>query len=337
MTTLAASRNAWTAALDGMRVWQPTYKPSLVLALTRLFEQSWIQGSEFAMDSKLSDEFDAILLLHGGLIGRGRVFQPLRFMSVRKGGSDQLWEKVPNSNDFRIREPYLPVLLGSDGRTWLRHELAQWLASRNDPVALALGELIEDDLDSRAAIEKLLRVSRAGLDQAGNTGDRPSSLVSLGFRGHEFGSQESLDLAAQMIDAIRAGDTEMKFLDTQSKRRVGQGAFHTWTIANFDGWCGFCPTKGVGLVEAAHILSVKDHPERGMDPRNGIALCPSHHRAFDQDLVWVDRASIRYATTPDFELEGLKAGTREKMQTPHASPDLDALRAHATRAARKWQ
>ncbi len=184
MTTLAASRNAWTAALDGMRVWQPTYKPSLVLALTRLFEQSWIQGSEFAMDSKLSDEFDAILLLHGGLIGRGRVFQPLRFMSVRKGGSDQLWEKVPNSNDFRIREPYLPVLLGSDGRTWLRHELAQWLASRNDPVALALGELIEYDLDAMAAIAMLPRGPRARLDQAGNTGRAYDRRVVYGWSTH---------------------------------------------------------------------------------------------------------------------------------------------------------
>lgn len=43
----------------------------------------------------------------------------------------------------------------------------------------------------------------------------------------------------------------------------------------------------LGLVEAAHILPVAA-PESVDDVRNGIALSPTYHRAFDSGLIYMD-------------------------------------------------
>ena len=49
----------------------------------------------------------------------------------------------------------------------------------------------------------------------------------------------------------------------------------------------------LGLVEAAHILPVAA-PESYDDVRNGIALAPTYHRAFDAGLIYLDLADGRY-------------------------------------------
>ena len=54
-----------------------------------------------------------------------------------------------------------------------------------------------------------------------------------------------------------------------------------------DAYGGQCAACGLGqrLVEAAHILPVGlEGPDT---PRNGIALCPNHHTAFDKHLMWI--------------------------------------------------
>ena len=64
------------------------------------------------------------------------------------------------------------------------------------------------------------------------------------------------------------------------------------------------------LVEAAHILPVQatDSPD---DVRNGIALSPTYHRAFDRGLVFLD-TNHRMQLNPKREAElsglGLSAG-----------------------------
>lgn len=42
------------------------------------------------------------------------------------------------------------------------------------------------------------------------------------------------------------------------------------------------------LVEAAHILPVSAGPESIDDVRNGLALSPTYHRAFDRGLIYLD-------------------------------------------------
>ena len=336
MVTQATSRRAWHKAIGGMRVTHPTYKARRRLALLRLFEEEHISGSKFELDSRLSNEFDAILLEHGALLGRGRVFQPLKFMQVRGAGSDQLWSKSPRSKRYRVESQFQPVLEESEGREWLRGALAEWLEGHEDPLSQALAAHIEDGLDSRSALKRLVEGASENVSVGGLFPSGGASVLSLGFDAHAFGAKSNVSLAERMIAAVRSGDTEMKFLDTESKRKVGQRAFSRWILTNFDGWCCFCPTRGAGIVEAAHILSVSSRPDRGMDPTNGLALCASHHRAFDRELVWVEGKRIHYAQTEDFVLDGLRAGARGLVAKSFVPFDASALREHAQRAKAKW-
>lgn len=50
--------------------------------------------------------------------------------------------------------------------------------------------------------------------------------------------------------------------------------------------CAICGTQ-LRLVNGAHILPVA-HDESSDETSNGIALCPSYHRAYDRGLVAVD-------------------------------------------------
>ena len=54
--------------------------------------------------------------------------------------------------------------------------------------------------------------------------------------------------------------------------------------------CGACGLQ-YDIIEAAHIIPAS--VERNSSTRNGICLCPNHHRAFDDGLVQI---------APDFRL-----------------------------------
>ncbi|HKK44796.1 MAG TPA: HNH endonuclease [Balneolaceae bacterium] len=60
---------------------------------------------------------------------------------------------------------------------------------------------------------------------------------------------------------------------------------------NYQHKCAICRSKvltedGRSLVEGAHIIPWRE--SQNDDPRNGLALCPSHHWMFDQYLITVD-------------------------------------------------
>jgi putative restriction endonuclease len=60
------------------------------------------------------------------------------------------------------------------------------------------------------------------------------------------------------------------------------------------------------LVESAHILPV-GAPESTDDVRNGIALSPTYHRAYDTGLIYLDEHYVmRLNPQKKVELVGLK-------------------------------
>ena len=62
----------------------------------------------------------------------------------------------------------------------------------------------------------------------------------------------------------------------------------------YGGRCCFCGF-GAGIVDAAHIKPVGDGgPD---DVRNGIALCPTHHRLFDKGSSSIPEVSTFSRTT----------------------------------------
>ena len=78
--------------------------------------------------------------------------------------------------------------------------------------------------------------------------------------------------------------------------RVGQHVFALNVLSNCGQRCVFCglnpSTFGAKrMLMAGHIKPWKDsEPSERLDPRNGLAACPSHDVAFDTGLLTVDAA-----------------------------------------------
>lgn len=100
--------------------------------------------------------------------------------------------------------------------------------------------------------------------------------------------------------------------------------------------CAFCGL-GAGLIEAAHILGVG---EGGLDEvTNGMALCPTHHSAFDKGLllvsatgdVVVNRGRLLERGASQAEIARLRRTLAGKARVPASTrfrPDPDLLGAH---------
>ena len=88
---------------------------------------------------------------------------------------------------------------------------------------------------------------------------------------HELRDESSDDHVAETVpDAIRSSAFRRLILDIYDYRCAASG------------WRLLIP-GGSALVEAAHIIPFNE--SRNDDPRNGIALMPTFHRAFDAGLI----------------------------------------------------
>lgn len=76
-----------------------------------------------------------------------------------------------------------------------------------------------------------------------------------------------------------------------------QRVFRNAVLKAYDYQCAVCQLSFDGVLEAAHIIpwaSQRQHLRA--DPRNGLCLCPNHHRLFDSDLLSIEPDfRIRYA------------------------------------------
>ena len=76
------------------------------------------------------------------------------------------------------------------------------------------------------------------------------------------------------------------YAETVAKARLHQAHFRKDTLAAYAERCCICELRERPLLDAAHIV-----PDRLPDGvawvRNGLAMCPTHHRAYDQNLLLV--------------------------------------------------
>lgn len=106
--------------------------------------------------------------------------------------------------------------------------------------------------------------------------------------------QEARDHASSLALRSLLGDSATERI-VEQRIRLGQHRFAAAVLAAFDrhcGFCGFSPTGlgARGLLVASHIKPwavCADERER-LDPRNGIAACPTHDRAFDGGILTVN-------------------------------------------------
>ncbi len=90
---------------------------------------------------------------------------------------------------------------------------------------------------------------------------------------------------------------------TNKKVRPNQKVFAIAARKYYGTICAFCGLDVPILLDAAHIIPYeKDGPN---DPRNSLMLCPTHHRAFDEGLVYIDPKTLDLV--PAFEHTDLES------------------------------
>jgi putative restriction endonuclease len=109
----------------------------------------------------------------------------------------------------------------------------------------------------------------------------------------------------QLTPVEEGADTERRRALHQTAAFVRERRFARLVLNAYGGRCAFCGINA-RLVDGAHIVPVA---AGGLDTvRNGIAACPTHHRAFDDHLIEV---SDGYAIVVNRELLALRGATDE--------------------------
>ena len=83
---------------------------------------------------------------------------------------------------------------------------------------------------------------------------------------------------------------------TATKSRPGQQQFAFAVLKRYGAGCAACGLNVKGMVDAAHV--VPDHKHGVDDARNGLPLCPTHHRAFDSGYLLMDPATHSFVAAP---------------------------------------
>ena len=133
------------------------------------------------------------------------------------------------------------------------------------------------------------------------------------FKGHTL-EQVISEPFPEMAKQIRRTGTH--------KVRTNQKAF-SMAARKFHGTiCAFCGLDVPLLLDAAHIIpDEKDGPS---DPRNSLILCATHHRAFDEGLVFIHPETLELVQGVDhisLENAGIKVSSLAHLTNkPHAQP-----------------
>jgi putative restriction endonuclease len=147
----------------------------------------------------------------------------------------------------------------------------------------------------RDALQDGLAFDRKGNDEIA-VGFRPDHLGTYLHHAadlHRYGRDPTtLDLLAKASSLAAVAEADVDKLSTE-RRRVVQtvrrlsrlAAFRRQVLTAYDQRCAVTGIQ-LCLVDAAHILPV-GAPGSADDVRNGIALAPTYHRAFDAGLIYL--------------------------------------------------
>jgi putative restriction endonuclease len=109
-----------------------------------------------------------------------------------------------------------------------------------------------------------------------------------------------------MVDSVAA---PRRIALASTVRALRDRSFRLRVLAAYGRACAVCGMQ-LGLVEAAHILPV---PAEGStdDTSNGVALCPTHHEAYDAALIDISdeyRVGVSQARLIDLRSDSLHGG-----------------------------
>lgn len=135
---------------------------------------------------------------------------------------------------------------------------------------------------------------------------------------HRLGEESAyLETAERAVTTQDIADGEILKLPEERQRVIRETArwsrsssFTKQVLNAYDNRCAVTRRK-LRLVDAAHILPVKAGDQSIDNVRNGIALSPTYHRAFDSGLIFLDDSMVMRlngAAAEDLVRQGLDSG-----------------------------
>lgn len=135
---------------------------------------------------------------------------------------------------------------------------------------------------------------------------------------HRLGDDSTyLETAERVVKTQDVTDLEIRELPEQRQLVIRETArwsrsstFTKQVLNAYDNRCAVTRRK-LKLVDAAHILPVKAGDQSIDNVRNGIALSPTYHRAFDRGLIYLDEGMfmrLNSAAADRLNRQGLDSG-----------------------------
>lgn len=140
-----------------------------------------------------------------------------------------------------------------------------------------------------------------------------------------FGDEPTAPFAHENLDEEFNLVSDAKTRKAASTVRPGQQRFKFNVLKRYGGQCAVCNVSLGEVLDAAHI---RPKQKKGSDdPRNGLVLCATHHRAFDAGLFCIEPNSL--------ELRYSRGVSPRKLKIPR--PTLSHMSALPHKQALTWR
>ena len=150
----------------------------------------------------------------------------------------------------------------------------------------------------RQALQDGISINRKSNEELA-IGIRPDHLLlycSIATELHQSaGDDQTLKLLERASRSEEVGKGETTMLPKERRRIVSEvsrfarsSGFRAQVLQAYGHRCAVTRTQ-LKIVEAAHIIPVKLGAQSIDDVRNGIALSPTYHKAFDRALIFLDK------------------------------------------------
>jgi len=242
---------------------QAPHKPFLLLSVMDGIEQGWISDNRIELTQTLTETF---FTYWNAVMGEDRVTTiALPFYHMK---SEPFWELKYKSG----QKPYKtsPSLGGLKSR--LNHAV---LDSRIFEIMSSATQ--SEQLRQRIAATYFSEEAQAKL----------SDIRSFNYQAYDYGKQLEA-FAAEPFKIDHTSEEEVQY--RTQKTQIRDAGFSKTVRSAYDYTCAVCRSKvitqgGSTLVDGAHI--VPRSQSNNDDPRNGLALCKTHHWMYDQYLLTV--------------------------------------------------
>jgi putative restriction endonuclease len=251
--------NPWPVEVNG----RAPHKPFLLLAILDGVEQGWIQNNRIELTQPLIETF---FEYWNRIMGEDHVTTiSLPFFHMQ---SESFWKLIYKNDKEEFKNS--PSLGGLIDRVYYAEIDSELFNSIDEP-------------DGRNQIRSLL--IRTYFSEG--TANRVADVSNFNLQAFNY----SVQLEAFAAEPFRIDHTDEEAVKYRvSKTQVRDAGFSRTVRAAYDYTCAICRSRVITqargtLVDGAHIVprSISNND----DPRNGIALCKTHHWLFDQYLLTI--------------------------------------------------